>query len=307
MISCSFRVRRVMISIASVAGAAPLLALRCEMDPSSSFLLFVAHERGSGSKRTTATERSSPSRRKPRLGMLFLLSLLRSSLASIVRCLVLPPSLPPSLRLSSSPLPPLLPFPILCGLWTDRRRERKKEGRKEGWKEDGSALRTCHVPSAVEKEKGGRKRLRLTDGRTDVGPRVTTRYGRTTGEREAKLQRRPSIPYIDPSIHSVAHSSFDPSERPPNRPSASVRPSVRLPPLLSFPPLLRPILSVRNADKAGLLRSADRLQSESEEDDEEDDDGATPAAVRPSVPTSLPPSIARADGWTDGRTGGRGR
>ena len=76
---------------------------------------------------------------------------------------------------------------------------------------------------------------------------------------------------------------------------------MRLHHLPSLPPLLYPILSVRNADKAGLLRSADRLQSESEEDDEEDDDGATPAASCPSAPTSLPPSIARADGWTDGR------
>ena len=189
------------------------------------------------------------------------------SLASIVRDFVLPPSI----LFPSSFLPSFLSYNVDCG--PSLRRDR---GRKEG----GSALRTCHVPSAVGKEK--RERDRLTDWRTD---------GRTDDQRARSELAATSI------VHPLTRVSIHPNERPTDRPSCD-RPIVRLPPLLFSLP---PILSVRNADKAGLLRSADRLQSESEEDDEEDDDGATPAASCPSAPTSLPPSIARADGWTDGR------
>ena len=123
----------------------------------------VAHERGSGSKRTTATERSSPSRRKPRLGMLFLLSLLRSSLASIVRCLVLPPSLPPSLApsiLFPSSSPPPLPYPMwIVDGPAEGKKERKKEGRMEGRRECATYV-SCPLRSG---KREGREEETQTD------------------------------------------------------------------------------------------------------------------------------------------------
>ena len=95
----------------------------------------VAHERGSGSKRTTATERSSPSRRKPRLGMLFLLSLLPRLDRSLPRPPSVPPSLAPSILFPSSSPPPL-PYPMwIVDGPAEGKKERRKEGRMEGRRE----------------------------------------------------------------------------------------------------------------------------------------------------------------------------
>ena len=154
MISCSFRVRRVMISVVSVAGAAPLLALRCEMDPSSSFLL-PSHMNGGA----VVNERPRPNVRR-RLG-----ESLASACYSFFPCFVAPSprsfaassSLRPSLPRSVYPLPLFLPSaPSLsyvdCGR-TGGGKERKKEGRMEGRRECATYV-SCPCPLRSGKREG---------------------------------------------------------------------------------------------------------------------------------------------------------
>ena len=212
--------------------------------------------------------------------------MLRAFVAPSLRSFAASPSFLPSLTPSIlySFLPPL--FPILCGLWTDETTEGKREGRKTGVR---YVVRVTSPPQWKRKEGEEERRTARRTRTEDIHD------GRTTREREAKLQRRP------PSIYSLTHSLTRVSIHPNDRPIVGLPP----PPLLSFPPFLRssiPFSLFATQTKpvcSAPLFSAVRLQweSEAEEEEEDDSDGATPAAARPS----FLPSIARADGRTDGR------
>ena len=180
------------------------------------------------------------------------------SLASIVRDFVLPPSI----LFPSSFLPSFLSYNVDCG--PSLRRDR---GRKEG----GSALRTCHVPSAVGKEK--RKRDRLTDWRTD---------GRPESEKRACSDvHRPST-----------HSSFDPSERTTDRPT-ELRPPDRPSPSSPLLPPSHSLCSQRRQSRSSLLWRRKRRRRRRRTTT------MVPRWQLPVRPSFLPLPV-RTDGRTDG-------